>query len=128
MKKSQLAIVIDDTEAVRNTISNWLKEGGISVIKASDGQEAYERILEKESQLTLIVCDFYLPIMNGIELLRKLEENNIGKNIPKVLLSTETPKLKELNFNSISNYKCWLLKPLEKEFFIKNMEKIGFFK
>ena len=123
----RVAIVIDDSEAVRSKVAHWLGKKGFEVLQASNGEEGLEQIKENQEQLYLMVCDFNMPKMNGGELLKRLEEEKIGTHILKVLLSTETPNAKLLNFNTISNFKCWLLKPLDEQTFIKSMERIGTF-
>ena len=65
--------------------------------------------------------------MNGGELLYRLEEEKIAIDSYKILLTTETPKVETFNFNNITNFKSWILKPINEKKFSLIMEKLGIF-
>ena len=75
-------LVVDDDQGIRDLICRQLESGGFSCEQASDGQAALERLTNKDFDVALI--DIQMPIMDGIELLRIIEERGIN-TIPVVI-------------------------------------------
>ena len=87
-------IVVDDEESVRELVADVLETENFKVIKCSDTDEGYKRILR--SKPDLVILDVKMPQIGGIELCRLLRENIETKNIPVIMLtveSTETDKI-----------------------------------
>ena len=78
-------LVVDDEQSFRSLLSEALGSAGYSVLVASNGAEALEIAKEKDFQLPLVVTDFTMPGMSGIELLRTLRESR--PEIKAVLLT-----------------------------------------
>ncbi|RFU64050.1 response regulator transcription factor [Bacillus sp. V59.32b] len=78
-------LVVDDEKEIRDAIEIYLKNEGITVIKASDGIEAIERLEEQE--VHLIILDIMMPRMDGISTTFKIREQ---KNIPIIILSAKS--------------------------------------
>ena len=74
-------LIVDDSMAMRQIVKRTLKQAGfnsLDITEASDGQEAFNEIYQIDPDLVL--CDWNMPNMNGIELLEKLRaENNAVK-------------------------------------------------
>ena len=84
-------LVVDDSPAMRAFIRRVMDSSGFDVgsyLEAGDGQEALE-ILET-SWVDIILTDINMPRMNGEELLRRLERNEILRAIPVVVISTDS--------------------------------------
>lgn len=72
-------VVADDSSAMRMMVVRTLRQAGISadnIRQAADGAEAFDEISKKIPDLVL--ADWNMPNMTGIELLEKLREENIG--------------------------------------------------
>ncbi|OCA88740.1 response regulator transcription factor [Pseudobacillus wudalianchiensis] len=78
-------LVVDDEEEIRNAIEIYLKNEGITVMKASDGIEAIEKL--HEQTVHLIILDVMMPRLDGISTTFKIREE---KNIPIIILSAKT--------------------------------------
>lgn len=89
MNYSELRVlVVDDTIAMRTILKSLLRNMGvINIIEAANGKAAL-KILQ-ENKIDLILSDWNMPEMNGIELLRKVREDIRLKNIPFVMISAE---------------------------------------
>ncbi|MBO7122114.1 MAG: chemotaxis response regulator protein-glutamate methylesterase [Treponema sp.] len=83
-------LICDDSALMRNLISRIIDgtEGMKVVAKASNGQQALEKI--EETNPDIIVLDIEMPVMNGIEFLRARKEKRI--KIPVVVLSSVATK------------------------------------
>ncbi len=67
-------MIVDDSKAMRMIITRTLRQAGFegSVVEASNGAEAFEIL--QSSIPDLVLCDWNMPVMNGIELLEKITE------------------------------------------------------
>ncbi|NES25441.1 MAG: response regulator [Symploca sp. SIO3E6] len=80
-------LVVEDSLAQRQMISDLLKGSGLKVTVASDGQEALERI--SQSFPDVVVLDIVMPRMNGYELCRRLKSDPKTQNVPVVMCSSK---------------------------------------
>ncbi|MFB8787806.1 MAG: response regulator [Potamolinea sp.] len=80
-------LVVEDSLAQRQMISDLLKGSGLTVDVASDGVEALEHI----QRLTpdVVVLDIVMPRMNGYELCRRLKADPKTQNVPVVMCSSK---------------------------------------
>jgi len=88
--KKTIMIVEDDTFVMDIYQTKIIKEG-INVISAINGMEAIKK-LEAGEKPDLILLDILMPYMGGLELLKKLKEDEKLKNIPVVLLTNLSQK------------------------------------
>ena len=84
MEKQTILVVDDDREIVR-AISKLLELEGYETLKAYDGLEALEVLVEHT--VHLIIMDVMMPKLNGLSALMKIRET---KNIPIIILSAKT--------------------------------------
>ena len=61
------ALVVDDSRAVRMILGRTLKELGFEVREAANGREALEVIEIEKNAVTLVLADWNMPEMNGLE-------------------------------------------------------------
>ncbi len=91
--KDSHIVVIDDSESARTLITEQLvKLGYRNVLLAENGQEAIEKLSSMHSlgiQIQLIISDWNMPEMNGIELLRIMKKEENFKNIPFLMITSE---------------------------------------
>ncbi|NJR65349.1 MAG: response regulator [Leptolyngbyaceae cyanobacterium CRU_2_3] len=82
---SQKVLIVDDSKAMRMQVRDMLPKGNFEVLEASDGVEGLEII--NQENLSLILVDFFMPRMNGWEVVQKLQDNPKLKTIPVVMMS-----------------------------------------
>ncbi len=82
MTKSRI-LVADDEEIMRLSVIDWLSEDGYEVIAVEDGYKAIEKVENEKWDLAII--DLKMPKMDGIEVLRKL--NQIQPKLPVILIT-----------------------------------------
>jgi CheY-like chemotaxis protein len=78
-------VVADDEPHIRHVLALKLEKGGFAVHPAADGQEALE-ICQQEPP-DLVITDFQMPMMTGIELCRRLRANPATERLPVILLT-----------------------------------------
>lgn len=64
-------LVVDDEEAIRSTLTDYLTGIGYDVVMAHDGQDALEKF--SPGDFDCVVSDLMMPRMNGIELLKRIK-------------------------------------------------------
>ena len=80
-------LVVEDSGTMRRVIMNTLKSIGYDdFAQAGDGEEALA-CLEEDADIGLILCDWNMPNMDGLEFLLKLRESNT--EIPFVMITSE---------------------------------------
>ncbi|ALC88597.1 PhoB family transcriptional regulator [Bacillus sp. FJAT-18017] len=78
-------LVVDDEKEIRDAIEIYLRNEGLTVIKAKDGLEAIEKLHSQE--IHLIVMDIMMPRLDGIAATFKIREK---RNIPIIMLSAKS--------------------------------------
>lgn len=80
-------LIVDDEIDFRDSLEEILHEAGYSVVKASNANEAIEKI--KENEISIMLLDYSMPGMTGEQLLDKLDSN--GKRPPSLVLTALAP-------------------------------------
>lgn len=89
IKMRNKVLVIDDAEFNREMLAEIL-EKEYSIISAEDGQKGIELLAEQESEVCVVLLDLVMPVMDGFEVLRIMEERGYLKHIPVLVISGET--------------------------------------
>jgi two-component system chemotaxis response regulator CheY len=84
-----LAIVIDDSRAMRTILGRILKKMGYTVEEAGNGREALER-LSQGPKPDLALVDWNMPEMNGLEFLQAVRADPVYHDMRLVMVTTET--------------------------------------
>ena len=78
-------LVVDDEIHIVHVVAIKLRNNGYEVITAANGDEAFELVCEEKPDI--IVTDFQMPIMTGLELVEKLRRSEATKDIPVIMLT-----------------------------------------
>ena len=84
-------LVVDDEKEIADLIEIYLVSDGYKVFKAENAARGLE-ILAKED-IHLVLLDIMMPGMNGLEMCKKIRENN---NIPIIMLSAKSTDLDKI--------------------------------
>ena len=115
-------LVVDDFSTMRKIIKNNLKGMGFNnIVEAENGQKALEE-LKKES-VGLIISDWNMPVMTGIELLKAVRGDAGLKSIPFIMVTAEGQKdnVMEAAKAGVSNY---VVKPFTPDTFSEKLQKV----
>ncbi len=81
-------LVVDDASAMRRILRNLLQELGCKNVRdAVNGQVALEQLKMKKADV--VVSDWAMPVMTGIELLRAIRADETLKNTPVLMVTAE---------------------------------------
>lgn len=117
----KVVLIVDDTAFLRNSLIHQLEDIGFSlghILTAENGKEALDLLKaaqeKNESAIDLILCDWNMPKMTGLQLLQRIRQSNDRYNmIPFALVTTvsEKDKIIEALSYKLSGY---IIKPVEK--------------
>ena len=83
-------LVVDDSPPMRQVIKKVIQMSGFDVgelLEAGNGKEALEVL--SSNWVDVILSDIHMPEMDGIEMLRRLSEEDLWKRIPVIVVTTE---------------------------------------
>jgi two-component system, chemotaxis family, chemotaxis protein CheY len=100
-------LIVDDSLPMRSVIKRTFKAAGYANSQfhdASNGKEALE--LMKNSWIDIVVIDYNMPVMNGLEFIQTIKKEDLLKDIPVVVISTEgnAAKIKEFMDSGAAGY------------------------
>ncbi len=118
-------LVVDDFPTMRRIVKNLLNQLGFKNIEeAEDGQQAYNKLMS-DPDFKLVVSDWNMPNMEGIELLKKIRQSEEPlKSIPFLMITAEAEKEKVIEAikSGVDNY---IVKPFTAEVLKEKLEKIA---
>ena len=85
-------LVVDDSSTMRRIITNTLARLGYKdVVQAGDGIEAWDA-LQNNPDINIVITDWNMPNMNGLELVKKIRAEEKYKSMPIIMVTTEGGK------------------------------------
>lgn len=78
-------LVADDETHILHVVSLKLRNAGFIVLTAQDGQEALE--LAQQEKPDLIITDYHMPQLSGLELCQRLKQDPATSGIPAIMLT-----------------------------------------
>ena len=88
---SDKILIVDDEAAIREMISIALDLAGYNCIEAEDALQAHHLVVDERP--ALILLDWMLPGMSGIELARRLKRDESTREIPIIMLTAAARKI-----------------------------------
>jgi two-component system chemotaxis response regulator CheY len=83
------ALVVEDSKTIRMILCQYLRKLDIEVVEAADGREALERLKEMAPP-DLVLVDWNMPVMSGIDFIRAVRELHIYDPLPLIMVTTNS--------------------------------------
>jgi len=119
------ALIVDDNKKYRTILDAMCSHWGINGVTVSNGIEALE-ILKNGPPVDVIILDYHLPFMDGLEVLKKIRQE-LGftvKDLPVVFLYSSTDDQKMLERYREFGIEYMLMKPIKMKQLQNALEKI----
>ena len=121
-EKDLKILVVDDFSATRTIVINYLSKLGYSnMVEAEDGFSALARL--KSALFDLVVTDWSMSDMSGLDLLKQIRADSDLKHIPVLMVTSE-----DLQGNIVTAIKAglndYIVRPFEEHTFKQKLEKI----
>jgi DNA-binding response OmpR family regulator len=104
-------LIAEDDPAYRKLLKEVLVKWGYDVVVARDGNEAWEALLTKDAP-QLAILDWMMPGMEGVEVCRKIREDN-EKNYTYIILLTSQQRDEDLVIGMEAGADDYILKPFK---------------
>jgi two-component system alkaline phosphatase synthesis response regulator PhoP len=114
-------LVVDDEIHIVHVVAIKLRNNGYEVISASNGAEAFELACGEKPDI--IVTDYQMPVMTGMELVEKLRQNEEAKEIPIIMLTARSFAISKEQQEQLKISNC-LSKPFSPRELLGNIEDI----
>ena len=103
-------LIVDDFQTMLKILENFLKQFGFkNVDMASDGQKALDKL--NASKYDLILSDWNMEPMSGLELLKQVRASDTLKRIPVILITAES-KVENIIVAKQAGVNNYIVKPL----------------
>jgi len=112
-------LAVDDSEPMREMLSQTLEAGGHEVTLAEDGADALAKF--KAGQFDLIVTDINMPVMDGYAFVKSVRQMN--NEIPVLALTTEGEQTKK-SLGQQVGFDGWIVKPFKPAQFLAIVKQI----
>lgn len=118
-------LIIDDMPSIRDLVKNSLSAMGFNNIQAAeDGQEGLKILTQSElagAPIQLVISDWNMPNMTGLELLKQVRGTAEWKNLPFILLTSEAEReqVTEAVLSGVSQY---VVKPFSTKSFSEKLK------
>ena len=118
---SKTILTIDDSASIRQMVAMTLKSAGLTGLEAGNGLEGYNKATTET--VHAVITDLNMPVMNGLEFLKKFRQHPAGKGIPVILLTTESDE--ELKRQARENGATgWIVKPFKQDQLLAVIKKV----
>ncbi|MEN6337708.1 MAG: response regulator [Phycisphaerales bacterium] len=114
-------LVADDEIHIIHVVAIKLRNNGYEVISASNGAEAYELACRENPDI--VVTDYQMPLMTGIELVEKMRADDRTKSTPVILLTARSFAITQEMQESLGISNC-LSKPFSPKELLKTIQDI----
>ena len=103
-------LAVDDSISMRQMVSFTLKNAGYDVVEAVDGEDAFDKALQR--QFDLVLTDQNMPNMDGLTLIRSLRALPAYARVPILMLTTESSDEMKSKGRT-AGATGWLVKPFD---------------
>jgi len=116
-------LVVDDFPTMRRIVRSLLRQLGFeNVDEAENGEDALKKL--RSAEYGLVISDWNMPVMEGLELLKHIRNDPQLKDIPFLMVTAEAEKEKVIEAikSGVDNY---IVKPFTGDVLKEKLEKIA---
>jgi signal transduction histidine kinase/CheY-like chemotaxis protein len=119
-EQEKIILLADDELMLRDLLAELLESNGYNVIKVSSGKEALT-VLTEEIKVNLLIIDYNMPEMNGIECIREVRKLNVKMPI---ILSSGSMSINDEDLLKKERIESVLTKPYDFDTMLETIEKL----
>ena len=118
------ALIVDDSKAIRKILIKTLGAIDIEVEEAIDGKEALDKLKVSHEHLDLVLVDWNMPEMNGLDFIKSVRGQEGFGNIPIMMVTTES-EMEHMRLAMEAGANEYLMKPFTKEMIEEKLAILG---
>jgi two-component system chemotaxis response regulator CheY len=124
VKSMGTALVIDDSRAIRMILGRTLNRFGYEVCSAANGREALDMMGEQNLELSVILVDWNMPEMNGLDFVKTVRSNPKYSEVPLMMVTTET-EIEQMDRALEAGANEYVMKPFTDEVIADKLRLLG---
>jgi two-component system chemotaxis response regulator CheY len=118
------ALVVDDSKTIRMIMRRILIELGYEVCEAANGIEALKVVEADKTELALVLADWNMPEMNGLDLLKRLRQDPDLATLKVIMVTTET-EIEHMASALNAGANEYVMKPFTSDILKEKLELVG---
>ena len=119
---SKHILIVDDSKTIRNLVSFILKKEGYKVTMAEDGLDGLEKLYAADD-IDLVISDINMHNIDGFTFIRTVREQEVYRNLPIVVLSTEGQE-KDIKQGISLGANLYMVKPAQPQQMVRNIKML----
>ena len=124
LDKNKYVLVVDDFATMRRIVIACLKSSGFTnILEAEDGAKGLTLAKTIGDNITLVVSDWNMPNMSGIELLKAMKSDPKLRHIPVMMVTAEAKK-ENIIEAAQSGASSYIIKPFSPDTFAEKLKKL----
>ena len=115
-------LIVDDSGSMRRIVRQFLQNKGVTrIAEAENGQSALE--LARFQPLDIIISDLNMPVMDGMEFLKRVKADPGCRDIHFIMLTVEAVQ-KTMNQALALGADAYIVKPVTEEQFVREVKRV----
>lgn len=124
LNKNARILIVDDSMTTRRILKKYLAdEGFTNTDEAPDGEAAWAKLRVSRPKFSIVFADWHMPVLNGLELLKKIRGNDELKSLPFIMTTGERKK-EEVEKAIRAGATSYIVKPFEPQTVYDVLKKI----
>ena len=115
-------LVVDDSRVIRRVARRILEELNFTISEAEHGQDALDQC--REGMPDMILLDWNMPVMNGIDFLKALRQESGGES-PTVIFCTTENDIAHITEAISAGANEYIMKPFDREIIESKLSQVG---
>jgi len=120
--KPKLCLIVDDSRMIRKVARRIVESLGYTAAEAENGEEALAKC--KSAMPTLILVDWEMPVMSGIDFVTALRGESSGVR-PKIVFCTTKADTRDIHRGIESGADDYVIKPFDEKSLLAKLQRIG---
>lgn len=115
--REMTVLIVDDDRTIRDIIMQNLRVLGFQrFLHASNGVEGFKHVQNSKQPVNLVLCDWDMPVADGLTMLRAVRGDDLYKNTPFIMVTAQQTQ-ERLKISQAAKYKvdAYIVKPFQSE-------------
>ncbi len=118
------ALVVDDSRTMRTILGKMLAGIGYEVCQAGNGREALEVLDREFPDVALVLADWNMPEMNGLEFVQQMRADQRYASVVVMMVTTET-QIEQMTLALEAGANEYVMKPFTKDMIMEKLQLLG---
>jgi two-component system, chemotaxis family, chemotaxis protein CheY len=114
-------LTVDDSRTILAMLHHTLTGAGFEVLQAEDGQQGLDVL--SANHVDVVITDINMPVMDGIEFIKKVRGSGMFQSLPILILTTESSQEKR-DQGKAAGGTGWIVKPFDPEKLISVLHRV----